>query len=899
MSGNMPSGTVTFLFTDIEGSTRLWDERPDVMQEALERHDETMRSTIEAHGGYVFATGGDGFCVAFADVAAAAACAVEAQRTLPLPVRMGLHTGGAQERDGDYFGVAVNRAARVMAAAHGEQILVSKATADLVSEFDGFELVGLGEHVLRDLNRPESLFQLMAPGLRLEFGPVRSVGSYPTNLPVQRSSFVGRGQLISSVVDAFDDCPLVTLTGVGGVGKTRVAIQIAAEVLGEFSDGVWFCELAPASDQEGVAEAIAAALGIRQQQGSSLADSVIHALRYQSALLVLDNCEHLLDDAADVAASILDACREVRILATSREGLALEGERIFAVPALGLPSADDDATHAEAVQLFVERAAALVDGFSITEANRNAVVDVCRGLDGIPLAIELAAGRVAAMTPTEIAENLDDRFRMLTGGRRRGRDRHQTLRATVDWSHDLLDITAQQVMRRLAVFGGTFDRDAATAVCADLAVDRHVVSETLSSLVAKSLLSAEPVEGRTRYRFLETIRQYSEERLEQAGETREVFLAASRHFGQWVLSASSELLGPNERQWTTSLVLEVPNIRRLVEWSVEMGQLDIAGTLLAPFQRNANLHSAPLLAPAWMLWEAATTGDFAGAADVFVLALERSVSVDLITTAHEIFRVIEEISSATGVDVPQMAFNLLAQGESRALGENPLVVAFEVAERAVIGDGRRRDDAVEVQCLCGLVVWGTMSGQLPEAEALTLARTAVRLAETVGSPSIRAVAEFALASALTPSEPTLALQHYSLTRDLAAPHTRTHNAGTVFGARVALLLDQPDLAAELIESSVDGWVRNRQIAWIDLALVVGAALALSQECPADAWALTDVARTTGEARVFPEVIAHLDEKLVPVDQSTTTLTYDEAVAKALEYVHAAVAHVSAAPPDNR
>ena len=898
MAGDRPSGTVTFLFTDIEGSTRLWDERPDAMQEALERHDDIMRSTIEAFGGYVFATGGDGFCVAFAEASAAAGCAIEAQRALALPVRMGVHTGAAQERDGDYFGVVVNRAARIMAAAHGEQILVSKATADLVAEFDGFELVGLGEHVLRDLSRPEALFQLTAAGLRVKFGPVRSLGSYPTNLPVQRSSFIGRGQLISALVAALDDCQLVTLTGVGGVGKTRLALQVAAEMLAEFSDGVWFCELASANDHEGVAEAIATAAGVRQQQGLSLADSVTHALRFQHALVVLDNCEHLLDEAADVAARILDVCPEVRLLATSREGLALEGERIFAVPALGLPSVDADAAHAEAVQLFVERAGALLDGFSITAANRDAVADVCRGLDGIPLAIELAAGRIASMTPVEIAENLSDRFRLLTGGRRRGRDRHQTLRATVDWSHDLLEIQSQQIMRRLAVFGATFDLNAATTVCADLVLDRHDLLETLSGLVAKSLLSAEPVEGRTRYRFLETIRQYSEERLEQAGETREAFLAASRHFSQWAISASSELLGPNERQWTTSLALEVPSLRRLVEWSIEMGQLDIAGRLLAPFQRNANIHAAALRVPAWMLWEADPTGNFTGAADVFVLALEHAVSFgpDLITTQRQIFGVIEELSAAQGVDPPRMAINILAQAEATG---SSLTAGFEVARRAIPSEVLRRDDAVEVQCLCGMVVWGTMSGELPEAEGLELARTAVQLAETLGSPSIRAIAEFALASALAPSQPTLALQHYMLTCELAAPDTTTSDAGASFGARTAVLLDQPGVAAKLIEPHVDRRVRNRVTNFVDAAIAVGAALALSQERPANARALTDAARVTGVARLFPEFIAHLDERLDPAVQPMRPLARDEAVALAVEYVHGAAAFTSEGSPDNR
>ena len=490
---DLPSGTVTFLFTDLEGSTRLWEEHPDAMQDALARHDELLRDAIEANGGHVVKFTGDGFHAAFATAHEALRAAVAAQRALtaaewgttgPLRVRIGVHTGEAQHRDGDYHGTALNRAARLTAVAHGGQIVVSAVTEGLVSDAlpEDVQLHDLGEHRLRDLAQPLRVFEVQHPELPQQFPPLRSLDTYPSNLPVQLSSFIGRDDDLTAVARAFDESRVVTVTGVGGVGKTRLAMHAAAHLLPRYPEGAWFCELAPAIDEESMAQIISAALGAIPRPGLTLAASAVEYLRDRALLLVLDNCEHLLVPASRFAEDVLRSCPGVQVLATSREGLGIEGERVVPLRSLSVPdehAAFTDAAASSAVRLFSERAGAVDPQFVLDLRSLPAVAEICRRLDGMPLAIELAAARVATMSATEIARRLDERFRLLTGGRRTAVERHQTLRATIDWSYSLLDAREQLVFDRLAVFAGSFDADAAVAVTSGGGVEEWDVLDAL------------------------------------------------------------------------------------------------------------------------------------------------------------------------------------------------------------------------------------------------------------------------------------------------------------------------------------------------------------------------------------------------------------------------------------
>ena len=528
----LPSGTVTFLFTDLAGSTRLWEEHPDAMRPALARHDELLRDAVADHGGHVVKTTGDGIHAVFATAHDALDAAVAMQlglgeasfgETVSLRVRIGVHTCEAQHRDGDYFGSEVNRAARLMSIAHGGQVVASASTRSLVRD-GSVELVDLGEHRLRDLTMAERVFEVRAPGLPTGFPPLRSLNAFPGNLPRQLTSFVGRHQELADIAKALDEWRLVTVTGTGGVGKTRLAVQVAAETLPRFADGAWWCELAVASDGETMAQVVAAELAISQRAGMSLAASVSDYLRPKELLLVLDNCEQLLGPVSDLAEQVLRECARVRILATSREGLAVDGERVWPLRSLPLP----DATGAEietndAVRLIAERAQAARANFAVDDANVGAVGEICRRLDGIPLAIELAAARVVSMSPSEISGLLDERFRLLTGGRRSAVERHQTLRATVDWSYSLLEERERAVFDRLGVFAGSFDARAAQMVVVGDGVEAWDVLDALAELVAKSMVVAdETSDGTTRYQMLETLRQYARGTHRRAGRHRPV-----------------------------------------------------------------------------------------------------------------------------------------------------------------------------------------------------------------------------------------------------------------------------------------------------------------------------------------------------------------------------------------
>jgi predicted ATPase/class 3 adenylate cyclase len=569
-TADMPAGVVTFLFTDVEGSTRRWEADPDRMRVALAAHDDVLRDAIEAHGGWLFKHTGDGVCAAFTSPRCAVDAATAAQRALELPVRMGLATGEAELRGADYFGPALNRAARVMAAGHGGQILLADSTAKLIS---GVDLLGLGSRRLRDVPTPLGLFQVRAPGLRTNFPALRALDVTPGNLRAQTTSFVGREAEVDDVTAAIRAHRLVTLTGVGGVGKTRLAVEAAARVADEFPDGVWLFELAAVGDPAAVPDAVASVLGVTQQPDASMAESLATALEERLRLLVIDNCEHLLDAAGDLIETILARSATVRILATSREGLGLPDEQLWPVPSL------DVAPDSAAVTLFIERARSVAPRFSpATNDDASAVVEICRRLDGIPLGIELAASRLAAMTVREIRDRLDQRFKLLVGSRR-ALERHQTLRHAVQWSYDLLEENEKALLERCSVFAGGFDLDSACAVGGFSDPDEFVVLDLLDALVRKSLLVADRSASKTRYSMLETIRQFAEDKLVERGEAAAARTAHAHHFAQREADILALWDSPQQREAYEWLTVELANLRAAFRWAADADDLDAAATI--------------------------------------------------------------------------------------------------------------------------------------------------------------------------------------------------------------------------------------------------------------------------------------------------------------------------------
>ncbi len=580
-----PSGVVTFLFTDVEGSTRRWEADADGMRTALAAHDEVLRTAVEAHGGWLFKHTGDGVCAAFASPRSAVDAAVEAQHKLQLPVRMGLATGEAERRGGDYFGPVLNRAARVMGAGHGGQILLADSTASLLTAVD---LVGLGPRRLRDVPMPVGVFQVRAPGLRQEFPPLRAPDPTSGNLRPATTSLIGRESEVADVEAAVKAHRLVTLTGVGGVGKTRLAAEVAGRLAGEFPDGVWVFELAAVTDPTAVPDAVAAVLGITQQPGRTVRESVATALDGRVRLLLVDNCEHVLDAAADLIEDILARSATVRILATSREGLGVADERVWPVRSLDAAAGIDSA----AVTLFVDRAEGIGSGLSMTDGGEAAAVtEICRRLDGIPLAIELAASRMASMTAGEMRDRLDHRFRLLVGSRR-GLERHHTLRHAMAWSYDLLDDTEKAVLSRCSAFAGGFDLHGACAVAGSPGLDEYALLDVLDALVRKSLLVADRSSGRTRFSMLETIRQFGEEQLVAGGVANEARAAHARYFAAREADIMDLWDGPRQREAYAWLTAEWANVRTAFRWAAEHGDLDAGAGIaayaafLGPFLEN-------------------------------------------------------------------------------------------------------------------------------------------------------------------------------------------------------------------------------------------------------------------------------------------------------------------------
>lgn len=586
-----PTGTPTFLFTDIAGSTRLWEKFPNQMGAALARHDAIVRNAVESHRGYVFKTVGDAFCAAFHTPREALEAAIRAQRSLrseewttvePINARMGIHTGTAEHRDGDYFGGTLNRTARIEAAAHGGQILVSQITYELLRDdfLDGIGFKSLGNHRLRNLDRPEHLFQVVAPPLPDNFPPPRSLEVLPNNLPAQSTSFVGREREIDQIRRLLEKTRLLTLTGTGGTGKTRLSLELGAQLIDQFPDGVWLVELAQITEPDRAVEVTAAAVGAHGEPGRPLRETLIQFLRGKKLLLLLDNCEHIQAAAARLALDLLRAGRELKILATSRHSLGIPGETTFPVPPLAMldlelepltgPDLAARLSQYEAVKLFIDRAVLVRPDFAVTNANAPALAEICSRLDGIPLAIELAAARVRVLDLQQIASRLDDRFRLLrTGPQSVNQPHQQTLQALIDWSHDLLSEKERILFRRLSAFVGGRTLEALEEAASGDGIDELEVLDLLQQLVEKSLVNVEQArDGTSRYTMIESVWQYARDKLEASEEFNALRDRHLTYFLKFAQQAAPHLEGADQKAWLDRCQLEIFNFRFAFEWAI-------------------------------------------------------------------------------------------------------------------------------------------------------------------------------------------------------------------------------------------------------------------------------------------------------------------------------------------
>jgi predicted ATPase/class 3 adenylate cyclase len=582
---NLPTGTVTFLFTDIEGSTKLAQAYPDQWEALRARHHAILRSASEHNHGYVFQVIGDAFCVAFHTAKDGLAAAIESQQELqtenwdrtPVKVRMGLHTGSAELHGTDYRGyLTLAKVQRVMSVAYGGQILLSNASAELLHGelLGGTTLRDMKEHRLKGLPDPERLWQAIVPGLRQDFPPLQSLKEIPNNLPTQLTTFIGREKEVEQIKKRLEKNRLVTLTGSGGVGKTRLSLQVAAKLLEQFRDGVWFVELAPLSDPALVPNTVASVLGVREEQGRPLMATLLDWLSNKEILFVLDNCEHLVEACAEFAVAGLQTSRGTRILASSREALGITGETAYRVPSLEVPNPKDSISidtinQYTAVRLFIERATQALGTFSVTNTNAPVVAQICYRLDGIPLAIELAAVRVKVLRIEQIAERLDNRFHLLTGGSRIALPRQQTLRALINWSYDLLSETEQVLLRRLSAFVGGWTLEAAETVCADESIESLEVLDLLTHLVNKSLIGMDEPEIEPRYRMLETIREYAREKLLDANERDQLRNQHLQFFVEFAERTQRSLETAQRTVWLPRMESEHDNLRAALEWACE------------------------------------------------------------------------------------------------------------------------------------------------------------------------------------------------------------------------------------------------------------------------------------------------------------------------------------------
>jgi predicted ATPase len=802
------------LFTDIEGSTRLWESVPEAMAAALARHDEILRAAITTHGGFVFSTAGDGVAAAFGRAADAVAAAVLAQGQIgaegwphgaAIRVRMGLNTGEVEERGGDYFGPAVNRAARIMAAGHGGQVLLSAATAGLVG---AAELVDLGAYEFAGLASPERVFQIGAG----QFAPLRSMQLVPSNLPGERSVFVGRERELAVVAGKIRSSRVLTVTGVGGVGKTRLAIRAAAGVAGEFPGGVWLAELAPLIDASLVGTTVAAAIGVPMSPSVDPCELVCRFLARRRALVVLDNCEHVIGVAADLVDRVLAAAPRARVLATSREPLGVAGESVWRVPSL---SVDADVGVGDAVALFAARAALVRADFVLDDATTKAVRAICGRLDGIPLAIELAAARAKVLSVQQISARLDERFRLLTRGGRTAVPRQQTLQGAMDWSYELLAPGERELFDALGVFAGDLDLAAAAAVSG---LDEFEALDLLSQLVDKSMLEVDP--ARERYRLLETLRQYAWERLAAAGR-----LAAAREaHARWFLSLAGQqaarmAVSGQQVDALDRLEADYDNLRAALAYLIETPQAESAVRLARCMLGLFNIRH-PREGLGWFRQVEAIATDLPPNVRARFLADTGWVAM-CAGDGHAHGRYAQAAIDVAGAEPPAIAHWLLAAHP----GSGNQLRALEHAREAFTLSADPRERTTHAIAAGTLVRCLGLLGE--RAEALELIPTAIDLAEELANPTITGSQYSVLAEALLalelPTEAAVMITRGFVHADAAGPLTSSSTR-----VMYALVADDLATATDVLRQAIP-IARNQLSGYPRLGPLVGAANLMLRE----------------------------------------------------------------------
>jgi predicted ATPase/class 3 adenylate cyclase len=909
---------VTFLLTGIEGSTRLWETVPEAMEVALDRHNRLVTGVIEGYGGVVVSSRGEGdsFFAVFPSAASAVEAAGACQLRLgnePWPtgaelrVRMGLHTGEAHVYEGDYVDHApINRCARVKAAARGGQVLITQATRDLVAGRmgGGFGLKKLGEFRLRDLAEPELIYQLTHADLLSDFPPIRTLAERTGNLPLPVSSFIGRDRELEQATAVLGQARVVTLTGPGGVGKTRLALQAAVQVAGRFGDGAWLCELAPISDVAGVDDAVAAVFSLTARAGQSTRETLVELLRNKDLLLVLDNCEHLLEGVAALAGVLQRWCERLVILATSREGLGIDGERLLPVPPLATPGADadlDTIRGAEAVRLFAERAAAVKPGFAVTAKNAAAVGAVVRRLDGIALAVELAAARVPAMTPAELAQRLERSFAVLAAGRRGAAERHQTLRATIDWSFQLLAGPEQSLLTRLAVFAGGATLEAAEAVCGGEGIDPDAVFELLASLVARSLVVAEDKGTGTRYRLLETIRQYGEQRLGEAGESKRWRARHASYYADVLQHVRAHAHDPNpEVIWAVRLGAEQDNLLAAWSWAIGAGNVGTAFQMLAGLASVEVSSGFPLVLDGEAVLELPAAAGHPGyPLALAVSAVFAAVRAD-VAGAEELSRRASEANARSDTPDWRVEETICSARASVATIRGAFADAARYSEQAA-SLARAGGDLADASVHLTFAVGSHLIADDAPA-AVPLANEALTLARQVGAPPLIAAGLLAVGAAVADTDAEQARACLRESRELSATLGYQNPMGLTWEAAIAFLVGDQAATLDLARRAIHGleWGGDRIRVGIVLYMIAATLTATRPEAAAIIQGAAEAhAIKTGEwivELITSTVAAALgEERARELRARGVDMDWDQAVAYALTQTTQALSALQSAP----